>query len=132
MTASDISRSHAVSLRGIGKDYRSHSALVGVDLDLSQGQVVGFVGPNGAGKTTLLKIIAGLAEPSSGEGQVLGMRIAPGRAPSPIVGMMLEKPAFVEHLNALKNLEMLAAIRAIIGRDEIENALLRRPKRWPW
>jgi ABC-2 type transport system ATP-binding protein len=94
-----------------------------VDLDLVTGQVVGFVGPNGAGKTTLLKIMAGLARPTEGEGQVLGLRIAPHETPTPVVGMMVEKPAFIEHLSAVKNLEMLAAIRARIGRIEIEAAL---------
>lgn len=123
MTTSPVSRAHAVSLRNLGKAYRSHRALSEIDLDLPRGQVVGFVGPNGAGKTTLLKIIAGLAEPTAGEGQVLGLRIAPGGAPSPVLGLMVEKPAFIEHLSARRNLEMLAAIRGRIQRRDVEVAL---------
>lgn len=123
MTDSSVSCDHLVSLRRVGKTYRSHRALAGVDLDLAGGQVVGFVGPNGAGKTTLLKIIAGLVEPTEGDGQVLGMRIAPGRLPSPVVGIMVEKPAFIEHFSARKNLQMLAGIRACIEHSDIEKVL---------
>src|SRR3546814_3742108 len=40
--------------------------LVGIDLDVPAGTMVGFVGPNGSGKTTLLNIISGFVESDSG------------------------------------------------------------------
>lgn len=47
-------------------------ALQGIDLDISEGELIGFLGPNGAGKTTTLKILSGILSPSSGEVSVLG------------------------------------------------------------
>jgi ABC-2 type transport system ATP-binding protein len=47
-------------------------ALKGLDLEVQQGHVFGFVGPNGAGKTTCIKILSGLAWPSSGQALVFG------------------------------------------------------------
>lgn len=47
-------------------------ALLPLDLEIKQGQIVGLVGANGAGKTTLLKLLSGLIYPTSGTAQVLG------------------------------------------------------------
>lgn len=47
-------------------------AVQGIDLQIEQGEMVGFLGPNGAGKTTTLKMLSGILHPSSGEANVLG------------------------------------------------------------
>ena len=39
---------------GLGKSYKGRQVVRGVDLRISQGEVVGLLGPNGAGKTTCL------------------------------------------------------------------------------
>ena len=113
----------AVELRGVGKAYQGTTALCDINLTLRCGEIVGFVGPNGAGKSTLLKIIAGLVRPGEGEGSVMNLRISPRRAPSPFVGMMLEKPSFVEHRSGRANLRLLAGIRGVIGDAEIADML---------
>src|SRR6266851_2700153 len=41
-------------------------------MSIPAGDVFGFLGPNGAGKTTAVKLLLGLAQPSAGEGWVLG------------------------------------------------------------
>jgi heme ABC exporter ATP-binding subunit CcmA len=47
-------------------------ALAGVDLDVSDGEIVHLQGPNGAGKSTLLRACAGLVRVADGEAVVLG------------------------------------------------------------
>lgn len=48
-------------------------AVRGLDLTVESGECFGLLGPNGAGKTTTIEIIEGLAQPTSGEVEVLGM-----------------------------------------------------------
>lgn len=46
--------------------FQGLKAVDTVDLQLSQGEVLGLIGPNGAGKTTLLNTLSGFQRPSSG------------------------------------------------------------------
>jgi len=43
-----------------------------IDLEIEEGEFIGFLGPNGAGKTTFLKMLSGIIYPTSGEARVLG------------------------------------------------------------
>ena len=47
-------------------------AVDGVDLDVAEGEVVGFLGPNGAGKTTTLRMLTTLLRPTEGTATVAG------------------------------------------------------------
>ncbi len=49
-------------------------AVRGLDLAVAAGECFGLLGPNGAGKTTTIEIIEGIAEPTAGAVEVLGMR----------------------------------------------------------
>jgi ABC-type sugar transport system ATPase subunit len=60
-------RVDGIRLRGLQKRYGATVALVGLDLDIRPGEVLGIAGPNGAGKSTLVRIIAGEERPDSGE-----------------------------------------------------------------
>jgi ABC-2 type transport system ATP-binding protein len=62
----------ALSVSGLQKTYGSVRALVGVDLEVAEGELVGLLGPNGAGKSTLVKAACGLVHPSAGTVTVCG------------------------------------------------------------
>jgi putative ABC transport system ATP-binding protein len=51
-------------------------ALDGVNLDFGKGEFTGIVGPSGSGKTTLLNVIGSLDIPTSGEVEVLGLKVS--------------------------------------------------------
>jgi ABC-2 type transport system ATP-binding protein len=61
-----------LAARALRKSYRGKEALVGVDLEVGAGELLGLLGPNGAGKSTLTKIACGLVRPSGGSVEVLG------------------------------------------------------------
>lgn len=55
-----------ICLRDIGVRFGAVQPLLGVNLDLYPGELVGVVGPSGAGKTTLLRVMLGEIEPTTG------------------------------------------------------------------
>src|SRR5690349_24292351 len=57
---------------GRGKQKTEVRAVDGVDLDVEEGEVVGFLGPNGAGKTTTLRMLTTLLRPTAGTATVAG------------------------------------------------------------
>jgi len=61
-----------ITTRGLIKRYGRVQALQGLDLDVPDQAVYGFIGQNGAGKTTTLKILAGLLLPDEGWAEVAG------------------------------------------------------------
>ncbi|WP_299593777.1 ATP-binding cassette domain-containing protein, partial [uncultured Tateyamaria sp.] len=57
-----------LKIHGLNAHYGDFQALYGVDMQVSQGEVLAIIGANGAGKTTLMRSITGLL--SNGRGQV--------------------------------------------------------------
>lgn len=55
-----------LELKDISKSYSGVQVLKGVNIDLSEGEVLCFVGENGAGKSTLIKIISGAIQADGG------------------------------------------------------------------
>ena len=58
------------------RKYFEIDAVKGIDLEIKEGEMVGFIGPNGAGKTTTLKMLSGVLYRSSGDLSVLGFNPA--------------------------------------------------------
>ena len=54
------------------RDYHLFHALTNINLNVSEGEILGILGENGAGKTTLIKLIIGLLHPTSGQISVNG------------------------------------------------------------
>src|SRR5215470_47430 len=64
--------SSAIAVTGLRKSYGKVTALDGLDLTVSSGEVHGFLGPNGAGKTTTIRILLGLLRADGGTARLLG------------------------------------------------------------
>lgn len=114
-----------VDVRGVGKVYGTKTVLDDVSMTVRPGEVVGLVGPNGAGKTTLIRILSGMSHPSRGEGTVLGRDITSTSGRVPFMGLMVERPMFIETLSARRNLELLFGIRGAVDRSTAHDVLKR-------
>ena len=63
----------ALEIRQLNKTYRNGVvALLGIDLDVQEGDFFALLGPNGAGKSTTIGIVCGLVNKSSGTVKVFG------------------------------------------------------------
>jgi len=61
-----------IQIQGLRKRFGSLTAVDGIDLEVAQGEVLGFLGPNGAGKSTTMKMVTGFLTPTAGKVHVCG------------------------------------------------------------
>jgi ABC-2 type transport system ATP-binding protein len=102
--------SAVLATRGLVKRFGRLRAVDGIDLDVGEGDVYGFLGANGSGKTTTVRMLLGLVLPTSGEVELLGGRMPrAGRRVLPRVGALIEGPAHYGHLSGRENLSLLDA-----------------------
>ncbi len=62
-----------LKIEGLKKRFGNFQALSGLDMEIEEGALYGFVGPNGAGKTTAIRIITGLLKPDEGTVEIAGI-----------------------------------------------------------
>ena len=99
----------ALEIRGLGASYGTRRALLGVDLDVEDGDSVAILGPNGAGKSTTLRCVAGLHRPVEGRivfgGEDIGRLPAHAIARLGIAMVPEGRHLFTDH-TVLENLEL--------------------------
>jgi len=103
-----------IDVHGLTKRFGDKVAVKDVDLEVSRGEIVGFLGPNGSGKTTTIRMICGLLRPSGGEGTCLGHDIvSEAEAIKREVGYMTQRFSLYEDLTIRENLEFVARVYAL-------------------
>jgi ABC-2 type transport system ATP-binding protein len=113
----------ALAVSGLVKRYGNVGALIGVDLTVERGELVGLLGPNGAGKSTLVKIACGLVRPSEGRAEVCGARAGTREARSAL-GYLAEFFRFPGWTTADELLELHQRLTASDGGQRERSELL--------
>jgi ABC-2 type transport system ATP-binding protein len=110
MTSAAPTNGHVIRTRALTKRYGDLRAVDAVNLEVSAGDVYGFLGANGSGKTTAVRMLLGLVLPTSGEAEVLGRPMPTARrSVLPHIGSLVESPAAYPHLSGSANLALLDA-----------------------
>ncbi|HEX5087599.1 MAG TPA: ATP-binding cassette domain-containing protein [Nocardioides sp.] len=100
-----------IRTEGLTKRFGRILAVDGLDLDVREGDVYGFLGANGSGKTTTVRILLGLVLATSGRAEVLGEEMPrAARSVLPQVGALVEGPAAYPHLSGRRNLALFDAM----------------------
>ncbi|MEC5241004.1 ABC transporter ATP-binding protein [Bacillus sp. FSL R9-9530] len=81
-----------LKIENLWKRYGLKAVIRELNIEITEGKIVGLVGDNGSGKTTLLKMIAGLQHPSEGSIVINGKKV--GLETKEIVSFMSDKPVF--------------------------------------
>ena len=116
----------AIQTIGLSKVYGRQRALDSVDLVVEEGSVFGFLGPNGAGKTTMVRLLTGLARPTSGSVQVLGLNVAGENPTRAMIGYLPDVPGFYEWMTGREFLQLagrLFGIRGALLESRVRNLL---------
>src|SRR6201999_3395986 len=117
---------HVLSVRGLRKVYGDRVVLDGIDLDVTEHQVVALIGPSGSGKSTLLRCIDLLEEIDDGDIFLDGDCITdPSVSPVAVrrkLGVVFQAYNLFPHMSVLQNV-VLGQMRAQkVGRREAEEA----------
>ena len=98
-----------IDVHNISKRFGEITAVEDLNLQVEEGEVLGFLGPNGAGKTTTIRMLAGIIAPTSGYAEIAGQR-TDGEVERlhEVIGLLTETPGFYEKLSAIRNLYYFA------------------------
>lgn len=114
-----------LEIRNLSKKFKKNKVLDNINMSLECGKIYGFIGENGSGKSVFFKIICGFLKTDKGEisynGKLLGKEIDF----LPSLGVLIEKPAFIENYNQFQNLKYLAQIKNEISDKDI-NCILKK------
>src|SRR6266571_4054941 len=98
----------------LSKRYDQQFALKGLDLDVEQGEVLGYLGPNGAGKTTTIRLLLGLISATSGSATIFSLDVK--RDATEVHRRLAYVPGDVSLWPSLTGLETLALLGHVHGR----------------
>ncbi len=119
-----------LTIENLTRTYGEATALNGVSLDVSPGEIVCLLGPSGCGKTTLLRVVSGIERPSTGRVLINEREVAgPTRYVPPedrSIGLMFQDFALFPHLNILDNVAFGLRSLAPDVRERSARAILDR------
>ncbi|SDR01668.1 ABC transporter ATP-binding protein [Virgibacillus salinus] len=61
-----------LKVTNLTKKFGKFTALDGINIDVNEGEVYGFIGPNGSGKSTTIRVLLGILKATEGEAKVFG------------------------------------------------------------
>lgn len=109
-----------IHLEGITKSFGSLQVLKGIDLEITQGEVVSIVGPSGAGKTTLLQIMGTLDSPDAGMINIDGTNVSRMKEKelsafrNKHIGFVFQFHQLLPEFTALENVMILHLLRVCL------------------
>ncbi|MDE6622262.1 MAG: ATP-binding cassette domain-containing protein [Lachnospiraceae bacterium] len=112
-----------IRIENLSKKFGDVMVLENINLNFEQGKIYGIVGRNGSGKTVLFKLMIGYLKPTGGRVVVCGKEIGKDKDFADNIGIIIENPGFLNGYTGYKNLEYLASIRHVIGREEIRESM---------
>jgi len=117
----------AIIANTLTKRFGDFTAVDNVNFEVRRGEIFGFLGPNGSGKTTTIRMTLGLMKPTSGEVDVLGMKVDGDTAKiRPRVGYMSQRFSLYNDLTVLQNLKFYGAAYGLKNselQERIQNAI---------
>ncbi len=103
-----------IEIHQLRKSFDQKEVLLGIDLSIPRGQIIGYIGPNGAGKSTTVKILCGLISDFQGEVTILDKNLRTNSFEiKKQIGYIPENAALYETLTPIEFMEFIGEIRGM-------------------
>ena len=113
-----------LEVKNVSKSFGKRKILDDINLDISEGEIVGLIGPNGAGKTTLIKTILNLYKADSGSVKICGYSTKTNLEEAlSKTGSIIENPDMYQNISGRKNLKVTALINQIEDGEHISKMI---------
>jgi ABC-2 type transport system ATP-binding protein len=107
-----------IEVVGLGKEFRTLTAVHDLSFVVGDGEIFGILGPNGAGKTTTIRMLAALIAPSAGTARINGHELGPAsQRIRSITGVLTESPGLHDRLTARENLAYYGRLYGLRGAE---------------
>jgi ABC-type multidrug transport system ATPase subunit len=116
-----------IDVKGLSRSFGVRKVVSGLTLQVSKGEICGFLGANGSGKTTTIRMLCGLLTPDGGSGECIGYDII--RQSHEIrrdVGYMTQRFSLYEDLTVFENLDFVARVFEMKDRKASVAAMMER------
>ncbi len=108
----------AIRASAISRTFGRLTAVDGVDLSVTRGELFSLLGPNGAGKTTTIGMLCCLLRPTSGTATIMGHDIRDDPlSVKRVIDISPQETAVAEHLSAWENLALMAGLHGLAKSD---------------
>ena len=98
----------------LSKNFGDFAAVSGMDLRVSEGEVVVLLGPNGAGKTTTVRMLASILRPTNGWARVAGFdTVADALQVRRLIGLLPEFPGLYLRMRADEYLDFFGELQGV-------------------
>src|SRR5690348_4987291 len=106
-----------LQLHGLRKSFGETAVLTGIDLALTEGEMLVIVGASGCGKSTLLRLVAGLETATSGRIVIDGRDVTNLDPAARDIAMVFQNYALYPHMTVFDNMAYGLRIRGLSRTD---------------
>jgi bacitracin transport system ATP-binding protein len=117
--------SYIIQTKELSKLFKKTAAVDKLNLNVTKGDIYGFIGQNGSGKTTTIRMLLNLIKPSGGTVELFSETVSGGNIYRHLkkIGAIIETPGFYLNLSGEENLDIHRIMMDIPDRSSVDRAL---------
>jgi ABC-2 type transport system ATP-binding protein len=113
-----------IRTEALTKKFKDVLAVSEISLNVSKGEIYGFLGLNGAGKTTTIRMLLGMISPNKGKAFINGQKVHAGNTELwKNIGYLVEIPYSYPNLSVIENLEIIRRLRFIKDKNAVASVM---------